>query len=50
MFLKESITKLSLGSSEPESHINVKITGPDGEETEEKSKTEASYEFLIGTG
>lgn len=36
----ESFTKLSLGSSEPETNVNVKVTGPEEGETEEKGKEE----------
>ena len=50
--VSESFTKLSLGSSDPGSHINVKITGPEEEETEEKDKIEVSSsdESLTGPG
>ncbi|KAH0826340.1 Pkinase-domain-containing protein [Lanmaoa asiatica] len=40
--VSESFTKLSLGSSDPGTNINVKITGPEEGETEEKGKTECS--------
>lgn len=38
----ESFTKLSLGSSDPGTNINVKVTGPEEGETEEKGKAEVS--------
>ncbi|KAF8547979.1 Pkinase-domain-containing protein [Imleria badia] len=38
--VSESFTKLSLGSSEPGTNINVKVTGPEEGETEEKGEEE----------
>lgn len=40
--VSESFTKLSLGSSDPGANINVKVTGPEEGETEEKGKVEGS--------
>lgn len=51
--VSESFTKLSLGSSDPGTNANVKVTGPEGGETEEKGKVEgfsSPDDSLTGAG